>query len=92
MDAESYEGFDDAFNRAMSNGAVNVVTDFSGLVYISSAGVGSLVKAAKRMQNVGGEILLTGVRGLVKDVLVLTRIITIFRVFDSEEAALAAVS
>ena len=91
MDAESYTSFDDAFNQAVSGGAVNIVTDLSGLVYISSAGVGSLVRALKLLQPAQGEVLLAGVNGLVRDVLVLTHIINLFRVFDSVDAAVAAV-
>ena len=91
MDAESYTAFDDAFTQAKANGALNIVTDLSGLVYISSAGVGALVKALKLLQAAQGEILLSGVKGLVRDVLTLTRIIELFRVFDTVEAALVAV-
>jgi len=47
-------------------------------------------KVARHLKDSGGEMALASPHGLVRDVFELTRVITIFRVFDSAEAALAS--
>ena len=92
MDAASQASFDETCVRTVADGAVNVVADLTGLTYISSAGIGSFLKMAKNLEPKNGEVVLAGLSGLVRDVFELTRIITIFRVFNSTEEALAALA
>ncbi len=91
MDEASCGAFDAACSKAVANGALNLVADLSALTYISSAGIGSFVKAAKMVRQAHGEMVLTGLYGLVKDVFELTHVVTIFQVFESPELALAGV-
>jgi anti-sigma B factor antagonist len=92
MDAESCGEFDIACGKALSDGAVIIVADLDSLTYISSAGIGVFARMARDLQDTGGEIVLVSVHGLVRDVFVLTQVITLFRVFDSPEAALAGLT
>ena len=87
MDAESNKEFDAACERWMQDGALHLVVDLADLQYINSAGLGSILRNAKRMQEKGGSLLLCGLKGLVKEVFELTRLITVFQVFESTEAA-----
>jgi anti-anti-sigma factor len=92
MDAESSGEFEAACSKALAGGAVNIVADLKSLTYISSAGIGVFAKMARHLKDSGGELALASLHGLVRDVFELTRVITIFRVFDSTEAALASLT
>jgi anti-sigma B factor antagonist len=56
------------------------VIDCSGLEYISSAGLGVLLGAYKRLDEQGASLKLTGMRKLVRDVFRYSRMDTIFEV------------
>lgn len=87
MDAESRSQFDAACDRCLEDGAMHVVLDFGDLQYISSAGLSSVVRLAKQLNGLGGSVFLCGVKGLVREVFEVTNLLSIFRVFDSPEAA-----
>ncbi len=92
MDADSNKEFDAACERLVQDGSVYLIIDLAELVYINSAGLGSFLRNAKRAQEKGGALLLSGMKGLVKEVFEMTRLISVFPVFDSPEAACQSIS
>lgn len=87
LDTDSTNDLTVAWERCVENGALYIALDLSELLYISSAGLGSIVRLAKKLNGLGGSVFLCGVSGLVKNVFEMTGLLTIFRVFDSPEAA-----
>lgn len=87
LDAESASKFTAACESCVDNGALYLVLDLAELQYISSAGLGSIMRAAKKLQDLGGSVALCGVKGLVKEVFVVTNLLPLFKVFDSPDAA-----
>jgi len=57
--------------------------------YISSAGLRVVLLMAKKLKTSGGELILTGLEGAVKEVFEISGFYSIFKIFDTEEAALA---
>jgi anti-sigma B factor antagonist len=55
--------------------------------YIDSGGLGTLVSFYTSARNAGGAVKLASVSQRVGDLLQLTKLFTIFEVFDNEEAA-----
>jgi len=55
--------------------------------YIDSGGLGTLVSLYTSARNAGGAVKLASVSQRVGDLLQLTKLFTIFEVFDNEEAA-----
>lgn len=53
----------------IAQGHRRIIVDLSGLVYISSAGLGVLIVAGKRLKAEGGRLLLAAPGGMVKQVL-----------------------
>ena len=92
MDADSNKKFDEACAHCFEQGSVHLVVDVSELKYINSAGLGSFLRNAKRAQEKGGALLLCGLHGLVKEVFEMTRLISVFAVFDSVAAACQSIS
>ena len=87
LDAESTPQFNAACNNCIRSGTLHIVLDLAALDYISSAGLGSMVRLAKKLEELGGAALLCGLRGLVKEVFQVTNLLSLFKVFDSPEDA-----
>ena len=56
------------------------IIDLGGVDYIDSAGLGTLVAIHKRALQNGGSVIIKGLRGLVKDLFVLTRLDRVFEI------------
>jgi anti-anti-sigma factor len=65
-----------------------VVVDMAGLDYICSAGLGVLVHVLKRTRGQGGDLPLAAPQGVVRKVLTVTGLISVFTVYPSVERAL----
>ncbi|WP_051327953.1 STAS domain-containing protein [Desulfatirhabdium butyrativorans] len=68
IDALSSPEIQAALMALIMEGTRTVLIDLSGVNYISSAGLRLFISIQKQMQNVGGEILLTGLLPQVLDV------------------------
>ncbi|HPL62250.1 MAG: STAS domain-containing protein [Syntrophales bacterium] len=88
MDAVTAPDFDQCLEKFLQEGEKKFVIDFSGLEYISSAGLQSLLKTAKQLENTGGLLHLSNLRGSVRDVFEISGFDSIFRIFPSKEVAL----
>ncbi|MBF0120274.1 MAG: STAS domain-containing protein [Desulfobacterales bacterium] len=66
----------------------NFIINMRGLDYISSAGLRVILFIAKKIKSKQGDILLVGLQGSVKEVFEISGFLSIFKVFDTEEAAL----
>lgn len=89
MDALMIGDFDRAFDTLIQEGGKNFVLDTSGLEYVSSAGLRSVLSAYKKIKAGGGNLLLCGLGGVVKEVFEISGFASIFQVYDSAETALA---
>ena len=87
MDVETTEEFDMACERLLHDGDTRVVVDLTELKYISSAGLGSILRFAKKIEAKGGAVPLCGLKGFVKEVFEVTNLITAFKVYENAEAA-----
>lgn len=75
----------------VSNGNRAIVLDLSEVTFIDSSGLGALIASLKVMGN-DGELVLCGSRGTVTSMFKLTRMDKVFRMFNSQEEAVAALS
>ncbi len=65
-----------------------VILNLSGVTYIDSGGLGTLVALYTTARNNGGSIKLANLTQRVGDLLQVTKLVTIFDVHDSEEKAI----
>ncbi len=64
-----------------------IVLDLSGVAYMDSSGVASLVKLLARVRRGKGVLKLAGLRPRVRSVFEITRLDTVFEIFaDTQEA------
>jgi len=67
-----------------------IVLNLSGVNYIDSGGLGMLVGVYSSARGAGADIKLTGLGQRLRDVLQITKLVTVFEVYDSEQEAIAA--
>jgi anti-sigma B factor antagonist len=67
-----------------------IVLNLSGVSYIDSGGLGTLVGVYSSARAAGADIKLTGLGQRLRDVLQVTKLVTVFEVYDSEPQAIAA--
>ena len=72
----------------LQQGKKRLVLDLSKVNYVDSAGLGTLVAAYTSARNEGGEVRLAGVTKNFGELLNITKLVTIFSVHDSVDAAL----
>jgi len=81
-----------AVQDAINSGAKNIVINMAAVTTIDSSGVGELVSAYTTTMNRGAKLKLTNLPNKVQDILVITQLITVFDVFDTEDEAVASFS
>ena len=72
----------------LAAGKKKIVLNMSNVTYIDSAGLGMLVAAHVSAKNVGAALHLSNLGTKFHDVLQLTRLLTVFSVYDSEAEAI----
>ena len=65
-----------------------IVLNLANVSYIDSGGLGTLVALYTTARNAGGSIKLANLTERVGDLLQVTKLLTVFEVFDSEKGAL----
>jgi len=86
---EESGGLRETLKRALGS-AKQVVLNLSDVSYIDSGGLGTLVGVYSSARAAGADIKLGGLGARIRDVLQITKLVTVFEVYDSEEAAIAA--
>jgi len=65
-----------------------IVLNLADVSYIDSGGLGTLVALYTTAQNAGGAVKLANLTQRVGDLLQVTKLLTVFDVYDSEEKAI----
>ena len=91
LDTGAAPEFDRACDAWLGEGRTNLVVDMSGLEYISSMGLRSMITLATKLRSAGGRLALCGLGGSVREVFRISGLLAMFSVFDTREAALGNV-
>ncbi len=82
----------DKIQSLLQQGHTKLVLDLGGVSYVDSAGLGQLVQIHATTKNSGGALRMANVTKRLKDLLVVTKLVTVFDSYDSEAEALASFS
>jgi len=85
---EEVERMRAALNQLLAAGHRQIVLNLAGVDYIDSTGLGSLVVCFGRVQEAGGALKLLHLNRRAIELLVLTKLTTVFEVFDDERDAI----
>jgi anti-sigma B factor antagonist len=80
----------DKVNSLVFQGRRDIVLDLARLGYIDSSGLGELVSCLAFAAKQGGSVVLTGVTSRMRDLLVMTKLLTVFDCYDTEGEAVAS--
>ena len=69
-----------------------ILLNLADVNYIDSAGLGELVSAFTTVKNAGGDLKLLNLTKKVRDLLVITKLVTVFDVKDNEQEAIKSFS
>lgn len=69
-------------------GRFDVLLNMSGVRYVDSAGLGKLISGYTTLRREGGRVRLLGVAQNVRDLLVITKLVTVFDTYEDEQQAL----
>lgn len=88
LDSETAPNVQDVLLDLVDEGARTILCDFSETTYISSRGLRAVIAAAKRLKNIGGEMVFCSVEGNVGQIFDISGFNRIFRIFDGQSEAL----
>ena len=84
---EGASSFRDTVRELSAKGDKKILLNLSDVSYIDSSGIGEMVSGFTTVTNHGGQLKLLGLSKRVKDLLQITKLYTVFEVFDDEAAA-----
>jgi anti-sigma B factor antagonist len=76
--------------RLISEGRTQMVLNLGKLSYMDSSGLGEMVACYSKIAKAGGAIRLAETTVRIKDLLAITRLVTVFDSYDTEDLALAS--
>ncbi|WNJ17470.1 STAS domain-containing protein [Pontibacter sp. G13] len=83
----------EAFADELENGTRKFVIDLSELQHINSTGLGVLITLhTKTRKQEGGEMALAGPSAYIQNLLKITKLNTIFSIFETTDEALSAIA
>ena len=80
----------DELRSLLAQGQKNILLNMGAVSYVDSAGLGELVGAYTTAANQGGTVKLLNLQSKMKDLLQVTKLHTIFPVFEDEASAIAS--
>jgi len=90
IDVYTAHQFKDAVNTIVGEGQKHLIIDMSRVTYMDSSGFGTLLSATKKLRPQGGTVSLVKCNRAIDRILKITRLDTVFAVFDNVEDAMAA--
>ena len=67
---------------------IRILLNLSGVTYIDSCGLGELVASQVSVEKKGGEIKLVGLTEALRELLMVTRLLAVFDVYENEADAI----
>lgn len=89
LDAKIALEFKEKMNGLINKGARSIVLDLSEVDFIDSSGLGAIVSSLKVLGR-SGDFVISGTSDTVNTMFKLTRMDKVFRMFNTEDEALAA--
>ena len=85
---EGSTSFRDTVRKLVAAGDKKIVLNLAEVTYIDSSGIGELVSAFTTVANQSGQLKLLHLTKRIEDLLQITKLYTVFEVFDNETTAI----
>ncbi|MDQ3686386.1 MAG: STAS domain-containing protein [Acidobacteriota bacterium] len=77
-----------AIRRLLEEGKKKVLLNLAGVSYVDSSGIGELVSSFTTINREGGQLKLLNLTQKIQDLLAITKLLTVFDVYEDEATAL----
>ena len=77
-------------NSLMQQGHTNLLLNLGEVPYVDSAGLGEIVRTFTTVKHQGGTLKLINLTKRIKDLLTITKLLTVFDTYDSEAEAVGS--
>ena len=79
-----------SIRQLVSDGKKKILLNLGGVRYIDSSGIGELIANYTTVSKDGGQMKLLNLTDKVQDLLVITKLLTVFDVYENEPDALSS--
>jgi anti-sigma B factor antagonist len=76
--------------KLLDEGKKKILLNLGDVSYVDSSGIGELVSSYTTTNNNGGQLKLLNLTKKIQDLLMITKLLTVFETYDSEEAAVSS--
>jgi anti-sigma B factor antagonist len=76
--------------RLLGEGKGKILLNLAGVGYVDSSGIGEFVSSFTAVKKEGGTLKLLNLTQKIQDLLAITKLLTVFDVFENEGEALAS--
>jgi anti-sigma B factor antagonist len=76
--------------EVLKKGGKKIVLNLADVNYIDSSGIGELVSSYTTVTNQGGQLKLLNLTKKIHELLAITKLLTVFQVFDDERTAVGS--
>ena len=87
---EGIEELREAINTAVKEKESRLLLNFADVPYLDSTGLGEVVRAYTSVKKEGGVVKIINLTNKVRDLLSVTKLITVFDTFEEEDKAIAS--
>ena len=89
---EDVELVKDKINSLIQQGEKKLLLNLAEVPYVDSAGLGEIVRTYTTVNRQGGSLKLLHLTKRIEDLLAITKLLTVFDTFDSEQDAISSFS
>jgi len=89
---EGDEALKDKINSLVQQDRKKILLNLEGVPYIDSAGLGEIVRTYTTVSRQGGQLKLVNLTKRITDLLSITKLLTVFETFETEQDALKSYS
>ena len=80
----------EAVRSQLDQGKKKLLLNLGDVSYVDSSGIGELVSSYTTTSNVGGHLKLLNLTKKIQDLLMITKLLTVFQTYDNEADAVAS--
>lgn len=80
----------EAVKTMLESGNTKLLLNLGDVSYVDSSGIGELVSSYTTVKNRGGHLKLLNLTKKIQDLLMITKLLTVFETFESEDSAVGS--
>jgi anti-anti-sigma factor len=92
LNADVANAFVAQIDELVQRGVTKIIIDFTFVDFISSAGIFQVLRLHKRAAVHGGQVKLCSIKGLIRDVLAVSKLDKVFEIYRDLDEARAAMN